>query len=273
MLTLPELWDHFWKDYVRLTPDALRIHSLLRERGETVVNDHVAFRTFDLPPISLESLACPFQALGYQPVRDYEFPAKRLHARSFVHPDPAQPRVFISELQTHLFPASLRDVARSLAAQVPTTREGSALLLTESPTWAPVSAATYRELISVSEYAGWLSAFGIRVNHFTISWNALSSFASLEELNAWLAGNGFQLNESGGLVKGSPAVLLEQSSTMANRIEWTFAGGERIIIPSCYYEFARRYPDPATGKLYDGFVAKSADKIFESTDTNPPRPE
>jgi hypothetical protein len=32
------------------------------------------------------------------------------------------------------------------------------------------------------------------------------------------------------------------------------------------HEFARRYVDPAKGALYDGFVAKSADKIFESTD-------
>ena len=36
-------------------------------------------------------------------------------------------------------------------------------------------------------------------------------------------------------------------------------------IPSCYYEFARRYPDH-DGNLYSGFIAKSADKIFESTD-------
>jgi hypothetical protein len=266
VLTLPELLDFFWTDYVWLAPDARRIHSLLSERGETVVNDHVAIRTFDLPPISLESLARPFEALGYLPVRDYDFPEKRLHARSFVHSDATNPRVFISELQTHRFPAGLRDIARRLAAQVPTGREGSALLFTELPTWAPVPLATYRQLLGESEYAGWLSAFGIRVNHFTVSWNALTSFASLEELNDWLAANGFRMNESGGRVKGSPAVLLEQSSTLAGRIAWTFGGGARETIPGCYYEFARRYPDPATGKLYDGFVAKSADKIFESTD-------
>jgi hypothetical protein len=43
-----------------------------------------------------------------------------------------------------------------------------------------------------------------------------------------------------------------------------FANGERHVIPTCYYEFARRYPD-ADGKIYEGFVAASADKIFEST--------
>ncbi len=35
-------------------------------------------------------------------------------------------------------------------------------------------------------------------------------------------------------------------------------------IPSCFYEFAKRYPQ-ADGELYTGFVAASADKIFEST--------
>lgn len=266
MLSLPELLDFFWNDYVCLAPDARRIQALLHERGETVVNDHIAIRTFDLPPISLDSLARPFEALGYEPVRDYDFPEKKLHARSFAHPDAKQPRVFISELEIHHFSEGLRDIARGLAAQVPTGREGSALLFTELPTWTPIPLADYRLLRGESEYAGWLGAFGIRVNHFTISWNGLTSFASLEELNDWLVANDFRLNESGGRVKGSPDVLLEQSSTLAGRIAWNFAGGVRETIPGCYYEFARRYPDPATGKLYDGFVAKSADKIFESTD-------
>ncbi|MGL4837356.1 MAG: DUF1338 domain-containing protein, partial [Shewanella sp.] len=37
--------------------------------------------------------------------------------------------------------------------------------------------------------------------------------------------------------------------------------------PSCFYEFALRYPK-ANGELYTGFVAASADKIFESTNVN-----
>ena len=36
-------------------------------------------------------------------------------------------------------------------------------------------------------------------------------------------------------------------------------------IPSCYYEFARRYPLPS-GEVFQGFVPESADTIFESTD-------
>jgi hypothetical protein len=40
-----------------------------------------------------------------------------------------------------------------------------------------------------------------------------------------------------------------------------------VKLPSCFYEFAKRYP-LENGELYSGFVAASADKIFESTNKN-----
>jgi hypothetical protein len=58
-------------------------------------------------------------------------------------------------------------------------------------------------------------------------------------------------------------VKLEQSSTMADKAVVKFSDGE-VSIPSCFYEFAKRYPLDC-GTLYSGFVAASADKIFEST--------
>jgi len=59
-------------------------------------------------------------------------------------------------------------------------------------------------------------------------------------------------------------VYLEQSATLAAPVDVEFSDGVRRI-PGCYYEFARRYPLP-NGTLYTGFVERSADKIFESTD-------
>ena len=50
---------------------------------------------------------------------------------------------------------------------------------------------------------------------------------------------------------------------MADRIPVTFAD-KTVEIPSCFYEFAKRYEMP-DGEIYTGFVAASADKIFEST--------
>jgi len=264
-LSLDRLFDHFWRDYAALTPDALRIHTLLEERGERFFNDHVAFRTFNIEPIGLDSLQEPFLALGYTPTGDYRFEQKRLRARSFAHPDPHVPHVFISELLTEEFSPWLQEQAHALAAQVEAGHRGTEALFTALPTWSPVAFDTYQRLLDESEYAAWLAAFGIRANHFTISINSLKSFGSIQEFNAWLEEQGFVLNTSGGEVKGTPGELLEQSSTMANRIAWEFAGGGRHEVPSCYYEFARRYTDPETGELYLGFIAKSADKIFEST--------
>lgn len=60
-----------------------------------------------------------------------------------------------------------------------------------------------------------------------------------------------------------PAELLEQSSTLADRIEVEFTEG-KFVIPACYYEFARRY-EQQDGNLFSGFIADSADKIIEST--------
>ena len=76
---------------------------------------------------------------------------------------------------------------------------------------------------------------------------------------------GFKLNSSGGEVKGSKEVYLEQSSILANNIEVTFQDA-KLTVPACFYEFAKRYP-MKDGTLYQGFVAASADKIFESTNS------
>jgi len=48
----------------------------------------------------------------------------------------------------------------------------------------------------------------------------------------------------------------------------TFSDTEHTI-PGCFYEFAKRYPQ-SNGSLYQGFIAASADKIFESTDNKKP---
>ncbi len=71
------------------------------------------------------------------------------------------------------------------------------------------------------------------------------------------------MNSSGGEIKGSREELLQQSSIMADRSMVEFKEGMREV-PSCYYEFALRFKDKE-GELYEGFIAASADKIFEST--------
>ena len=129
-----------------------------------------------------------------------------------------------------------------------------------------VSEQEYQRLVEVSEYAAWMSVWGFRANHFTVSVNHLSHFTELADLNDALKQAGFVLNQSGGEIKGGPEVLLGQSSTMADKITVKLSDAE-LAVPSCFYEFAQRYP-MADGKLYQGFVAASADKIFESTNAS-----
>jgi hypothetical protein len=142
--------------------------------------------------------------------------------------------------------------------------------LTSRPDWIasgrpwPIDYTTYEALGRESEYAAWMAAFGFRANHFTVFANALRTFPGLVGLNHFLKANGFRLNAAGGEIKGSPAIYLEQSSTLANIAPVDFTGGPRPV-PGCYYEFARRHPMP-NGALFQGFNEKSADKIFESTD-------
>jgi len=260
-VTIPELLDALWRDYVATTPQAERIHRLLSERGESVRNDHVALRTFNLPGIGMTALAAPFEALGWELQADrYRFPDKKLVARYWRHPDPALPKVFISELCVEELSAGSNQIVQQLVSQLPA---GFTPLPWGGRPWS-VRRAEYESLLIQSEYAAWVAAFGFRVNHFTVAVNGLTTFPDLESLNAFLVDHGFALNQAGGAIKGTPAQLLEQSSTLADSIVVDLAG-DATRIPSCYYEFARRYARP-DGELFQGFVPASADKIFESTD-------
>ncbi len=263
MNTLTEIFEHLWQDYLALNPDARRIRALLEARGETIVNDHIALRTFDDPRIDIGVLARAFVDRGYQACGDYEFPAKKLDARHYEHQDADLPRVFISQLRLGEFSAGLQAKIASLLEEMPPGLTDRPDLAAAGRPWE-LSHADYEALREESEYAAWVAALGFRPNHFTVFVNALKTFGGIRELVAFLKEEGFEMNSSGGEIKGSPEVFLEQASTLANKISVDFSDGAREI-PSCYYEFAERFELPGGG-LFSGFIAKSADKIFESTD-------
>lgn len=257
------LLDALWRDYVAITPQAARIHALFAARGETIFNDHVALRTYGRDGIGLEAVARPFLACGWQPRDDYRFADKHLRARYYQHDDAALPKVFVSELVVDELSAEAAAIVDGLVAGLPAGFGARADLPYAGRPWT-IAHATYRRLLEESEYAAWMAAFGFRVNHFTVDVGRLATFADLPAVNACLLAAGFALNRAGGLVKGNPGEHLEQSSTVADAVDVTFADGVQRV-PSCYYEFAKRYRLPG-GELFHGFVPASADKLFESTD-------
>lgn len=260
-----EIFDKLWYDYTAQNPEALKIFNSFTAAGETVQNDHIAFRTFDHPRVNVDVLARPFLLAGYVQKGYYIFEDKHLTAKHFELPgQTGAPRVFISQLMLENFSSKLREVVERCISLIPDEKVFGNDLIFSGNLWQPLSYQTYNMLRDESEYAAWMYVFGYCANHFTVSINALSKLNSIEKVNQFLRDNGFTLNTAGGEIKGTAAELLEQSSTKAGIVNIQFEEGI-FEIPACYYEFARRYPD-ANGQIYNGFIAKSADKIFESTD-------
>lgn len=260
------LFTKLWDEYTKITPSAQKINDLFTVEDKEFHNDHIALRTFNDPRVCIDVVAKPFIACGYEEVQSYDFPEKKLQAKHYRHTtDDSAPLVFISQLMLEQCSVELECIINNALNSVEPSafREDLAL---QGRLWEDVSYELYQRLREESEYAAWTYVYGIRVNHFTVFINSLSQFETIEEVNQYLKDSGYTLNTSGGEVKGTPEMLLEQSSTLADMQEMMFEEGP-YTIPTCFYEFARRYEDE-TGKLFLGFHADSANKIFESTDLN-----
>ena len=264
-MTTTEIFDKLWNEYTDRTPSAQKIKELFINKGNTIYNDHVAFRTFDDARVNIEVLAKPFIAAGYVECGDYTFEAKKLYAKHFEHAtDKNAPRVFISQLKTAEFSYELQGAVKKMIDAISQEDLTSGELVFKGRLWEQPSFEVYEQLQAETEYAAWLYVNGFCSNHFTVDVNKLDTFDSLQQVNEFLKDNGFKMNTSGGEIKGTPAQLLEQSSVLADKIPVSFKEVTKEIT-SCYYEFAFRHP-MENGELYSGFIAGSADKIFESTD-------
>lgn len=261
-MNIQVLLDKMWQDYIVLNKSAQKIVDLFKAEGNEVVNDHIALRTFNHPKVCVDVIAKPFLEAGYFENGTYDFEEKKLKAKHFEHSNKDLPKIFISELMLEEFSSDLQTMINSLVDQVSEETISAFDFCSSGRPW-DLDFKTYEAIKKESDYAGWLSAIGYKPNHFTVFINKLKSFKEVDELNTFLKAHDFKLNASGGEVKGDPSVYLEQSSTLADTIEVQFLD-KKEIIPSCYFEFAKRYP-LESGELYQGFVAKSADKIFEST--------
>ena len=276
------LFKKLWDNYIKLTPSASKINNLLINHGEkNIINDHIALRTCDLPGFGIKSLAEVFEQYGYKIKQDYRFEEKKLNA---VHLEYSQdinlfPKVFISEIcldqikspninLKDLFSNIFRSNLLSVFDNKNTEQNIDQRVLIGAPWQKEYS--VYKDLSELSEYAGWLYAWGLMANHFTISINHLDKIKDIQTLNKILLKNNFELNKSGGLIKGNKECFLEQSSIMADKVKVEFLDGQNNIIyhqiPCCFYEFAQRYPmGDGSNQLYQGFVTDNANKIFEST--------
>jgi len=260
----PELFfSELWQDYIEITPQAEKIKQLFEATDGTVINDHVAFRTFAHTPLQLDNLVPLIFSMGYELQDEYTFTAKKLRAKSFIHPDPSVPKIFISELRTELLSEDAQAMIKKYTDQIE-EKDLDLSVFWSARHWEMPSWDEYHALMEETEYGAWLLAIGVRVNHFTVSINHLTTTNEIRDVLQRVKDAGFGVNTVGGEVKGTKESLLEQGSTMADRQEYEFAGDQKHEIPTCFYEFAMRHPN-AEGVVYQGFIEANADKIFEST--------
>jgi hypothetical protein len=114
MQKLDHLLENLWENYQQINRQARTIHRFLTRRGETVVNDHIAFRTFNLEDIGLQAMSRVFCSLGYQPKGEYEFADKHLYARHYEHPQGGFPKIFISEIKMEALSHHTRNLLHEL---------------------------------------------------------------------------------------------------------------------------------------------------------------
>lgn len=262
--SVEQLFDRLWQHYIKVTPSAEPIQQLLKSQNQqaTLVNDHIALRTVNHPTIDRTKLAQHFLNLGYQQKGEYRFETKHLIANHYEPPEEGLPKVFISDLQLEYLSEAAQSILNRIAQTLSPETLASPDILYHGRSW-PLNSQAYLLLAEESEYAAWFAAWGFIPNHFTVSVTHLQRTNELDVVNGLLQEHGYALNESGGIIKGGPTVCLAQSATIADRINHNF-DDMTMAIPSCFYEFAQRYPLP-DGSLYQGFVSSSADKIFEST--------
>ncbi len=266
MDTLDLFFEQLWQDYVMRAPQAQEIFDLFKAQGETPLNDHVAFRTLNLPGMDIEACSAYFLSHGYvQQGEKMHFAQKKLDAYYFTHPKSCYPKIFISHLLLDDLSAKTQEICKAIHQAVLAQAPSPQQLLLAGRLWPTLCYETYQQLLQESEYAAWFYVFGFCANHFTIFINALQHFDSVAAVNTFLLESGLKLNDAGGLIKGSPSDYLEQSSTKAASVTVKFEQGT-YQIPGCYYEFAKRYA-MSDGRLFQGFVPTSADKIFQSTDS------
>jgi len=265
MKTIQNIFDRFWDDYTQQNPLALNIFKFFSKEGEQVVHDHIALRTFNIGDIGLPKVVKFFEGFGYTKKGDYLFEKKHLIGNHLEHPDNNLPKIFISELIVEHFSDSFQEIIKNICTQIPQPLIDNGTFIYSQRLWEQPSFNIYNALRKESEYAAWVYVHGYRANHFAIYVNALQKYNDIRKVNDFVKSKGYLMNIVKGLeTYGSATELLEQSSTKAEITHIDFIEGT-FAVPSCFYEFTQRYADKE-GLEYNGFIAASADKIFQSTD-------
>lgn len=123
--TLQYVLDGLMRRYQQRVPNvaaviqAMQKANLISDPTE-IENDHIAFRTMGVPHLGIASLEKVFLHYGYTRRDHYDFPRKKLTAHWYHPPQPALPRIFISELRVHELSPEAQAIVTSYTDEVRT---------------------------------------------------------------------------------------------------------------------------------------------------------
>lgn len=294
-----ELINRLWEKYLGRVSYANTYADLVKEKGGKIVNDHIAFRTFNThtgeQPEGIRAIKHIIEALEYKPVEKYNFKKKKLSAIHFEHPDEMFPKIFVSQLEVGLLPEWAQNTIHQTVKDTPYLLSDEALELLqilklekqlnmEAAQFLVDDLANYfrrpwnvpfkedvLKINDVSQYAAWTLLHGNSVNHFTayINFQEVNEWPDLETTCEGLKNAGVPMKET---IEGQKGSKLQQTATQAVKEEVdvrTDDGIEQITWTYAYYELAQRDFIDTGGelKLFSGFLGDQATHLFDMTKT------
>jgi len=279
---LAKLLDTLWSQYKKRVSYADKYQQMVEARGGKVLNDHIAFRTFNCPtgrqPAGVEAMARIFLPLGYERKDTYLFEDKKLTAWHYEHKtNPDNPKLFISQLEVdQLAPGAaqmIRDAVKDAPDLMPKHSDWSGENLAPffARPWMPPKRAIIAPVNKESQYAAWTLLNGNAVNHFTayINHQNVKEWPDLEATVNALRAAGLPMKDE---LEGERGSKLRQSSTQAidAEVEVTEDNGQpgKMVWSYAYYELAERGKVPGPGgkpMTFQGFLGAQATNLFEMT--------
>lgn len=293
------LFAKLWAKYLERVSYAREYQRLVVEKGGSVVNDHVAFRTLNThtgeQPEGIKAIRHILTCLEYTQVEKYEFKKKKLKAVHFVHPDPMMPKIFVSQLEVDEFPDWAQQIIKSAVKDTPYLLSDSSIELLATlkekgdlprlagealvqdlaqyfrRPWKIPRKDDVLKLNDVSQYAAWVLLHGNAVNHFTayINYQNVPEWPDLATTCKGLADAGIPMKDA---LEGEKGGILQQSATLAVKEDVEVKGEdgvEKMPWTYAYYELAERGLVIENGeeKLFSGFLGEQARHLFDMTRT------
>lgn len=294
-----ELFNRLWLQYIDRVPYAKMYSDMVTQKGGKVINDHIAFRTFNThtgeQPEGIRAIKHILNFLEYKQVSKYKFLKNNLSAAHFEHPDETLPKIFVSQLEVDQLPewaqllihGTVKDTRYLLSDKsiemLNILKDNGNLPLEAADfivddlaqyfrrPWNIPGKADLLKLNDISQYGAWVLLHGNAVNHFAalINDQDVAEWPDLETTCKALEAAGIPMKEN---IEGEKGSILQQSSTLAVKEGVKVKGEngfEKIVWTYAYYELAQRGFIDVDGdqKLFNGFLADQASHLFNMTKT------